>query len=241
MDKKRAVIVGASSGIGRELAKILSREGYIVGVTARREHLLQSLTQEINGASFIKPMDVSLPEEAIKSLQELVDEMGGLDLLIISAGTGYINPELNWGKEKQTIAVNVVGFVAIATMAMNYFLRQGSGHLVGMSSIAALRGSSNASAYNASKAFMSNYLEGLRFKVSRLKASITVTDIQPGFVDTEMAKGEGLFWVVPVDKAAEQIYVAIKNKRKHAYVSKRWRLFAVVLKIMPNWVCEKVL
>ncbi len=240
MNSKKAIIIGASSGIGRELAKILSGDGYAVGVTARREDLLQSLKKEIQTPIFIKPMDVSKQDAAIKVFEELVTEMGGVDLVVISAGTGFINPDLDWDKEKQTIDVNVLGFVALAMTAMNYFIKNGSGHLVGISSIAAICGSSQAPAYNASKSFMSNYLEGLYFKASKLNKKIYVTDIQPGFVDTAMAKGEGLFWVVPVNKAAQKIYTAIKNKCRHAYIGKRWSLFANLLKIMPEWILKRI-
>ena len=91
-----------------------------------------------------------------------------------------------------------------------------------------------APAYNATKAFQINYLEGLRQKASKLKMPITVTDIRPGFVNTNMAKGEGQFWVAPVGKAANQTFDAIKRKKKVAYISRRWRLVAILLKLIPG-------
>ena len=87
---------------------------------------------------------------------------------------------------------------------------------------------------------MSNYLEGLRQKASKSGIAITVTEIQPGFIDTAMAKGEGLFWVAPPEKAARQILKAITGKKKHAYITKRWRLIALLLKIIPDWVYNKL-
>jgi short-subunit dehydrogenase len=160
--------------------------------------------------------------------------MGGLDLLIICSGTGHINPELNWEYERDTIDVNVLGFTALACAAMQYFIGQGSGHIAAISSIAALRGSAICPAYNASKAYMSNYLEGLSSKASALGKDITVTDIKPGFVDTAMAQGDGLFWVAPAAKAAKQIFKLIERRKPGGYVTKRWGLIAMLFKIMPR-------
>jgi short-subunit dehydrogenase len=185
-------------------------------------------------------MDVSHPQEAISRFSELIEEMGGVDLVVISAGTGFLNPDLDWDKECETIAVNVTGFAAIANVAMHHFLQKGAGQLVNVSSLAAIRGNGSAPAYNASKAFESNYLDGLRQKIARLRLPVTITDIQPGFVDTEMAKGEGLFWVAPPEKAARQIYQAIRAKKKHAYITKRWRLVAWFFKLIPDSIYERL-
>lgn len=236
---KRAIIVGASSGIGRELAKVLSRDGYTVGLTGRRVDLLSGLQRELSTPSLVKQMDVSQTSEAARLLEELIRELGGADLIVISAGVGFINLEFEWEKEKATIDTNVAGFAAMAHTAVSHFIQRSSGHLVGISSIAALRGSGATPAYNASKAFVSNYMEGLRHKVSKLKLPIIVTDVQPGLVDTAMAQGEGLFWVAPPEKAAQQIFGIIKSRRKHAYVTKRWRAIAWLLKVVPDRLYHK--
>jgi short-subunit dehydrogenase len=75
---------------------------------------------------------------------------------------------------------------------------------------------------------------------SKSNSSIHVTDVRPGFVDTAMAKGDGLFWVSPVEKAAEQIYAAIKRKKKVVYISKRWRLISYILETIPYSILEKL-
>jgi len=237
---KKAIIIGSSSGIGKELAKVLSQNGYAVGLTGRRVQLLTDLQSELSTESFVKAIDVSQTAEAMQRLEELISEMDGVQLIVINAGVGFINPELEWEKEKTTIETNVHGFAAMANVAFKHFLKQSSGHLVGISSIAALRGSGATPAYNASKAFVSNYLEGLRQKAGKLKLPITVTDIQPGLVDTAMAQGEGLFWVAPPEKAARQIFDTIKSRRKHAFVTKRWRLIAWLVKAMPDRVHNKI-
>lgn len=235
-----AVIIGATSGIGRELARILSENNYVVGITGRRTHLLSELQNELPNKSFIKHIDVSIPDKAMSQLKELISGMGGVDLCIISSGVGFISPELQWSLEKEVIDVNVSGFAAMANVAMNHFFQRGSGHLVAISSVAAIRGDGDSPSYNASKAFISNYMEGLRKRTIKLKLPIVVTDIQPGFVATAMAKGDGLFWVAPPQKAALQIFNAIKKKKRHAYITRRWRLIGWLLKVMPGFIYDRI-
>ena len=237
---KTAIIVGASSGIGRELSKILSAKGFQLGLAARRIDLLVDLEKKLPNPSRAVHMDVAEVTATRQSMQGLIADLGTVDLVVISAGTGHLNPELDFSKEAETIATNVAGFTAVANVAFKHFLHKQSGHLVGISSIAALRGDGEAPAYNASKAFMSNYLEGLRKKAVKSGFPIAVTDIRPGFVDTDMAKGEGKFWVAPPQKAARQIYSAIAKKKKHAYITKRWRIVAGLLKIMPAFLYNRL-
>jgi short-subunit dehydrogenase len=237
---KKAIVIGASSGIGRELSKILSRNQYIVGIMARRIRLLEELRNEMDSDVFVQGIDVSDTESAMETLKRFIEEMGGVELIVISAGTGHINDCLDWQLENEAIKTNVIGFAAIANVAIKHFIEKGSGHLVGISSIAALRGGKDSLGYNASKAFESNYLEGLRQKVNKLGQPITITDIKAGFVKTAMAKGEGIFWAAPAYKAALQIYRAITKRRSHAYVTRRWRLIAWLFKLMPGFIYERL-
>lgn len=236
---KSAIVIGASSGIGRELAKLLSQNGYRLGLAARRRDLLVTLQAELSQGAIVKETDVSQPVSAMRQLRELLDEMQEVELIVISAGTGAINLELDWATEAAAIDTNVTGFAAAANVAIVHFAQRGSGHLVGISSIAALRGSDLSPAYYASKAFQSNYLQGLRKKMAKSKLPITITEVQPGLVDTAMAQGDGLFWVAPVEKAARQIYDAIRRKNEHVYVTKRWRLIAWLLKTLPASLYNK--
>jgi short-subunit dehydrogenase len=237
---KRAIVIGASSGIGKELAIVLSRNGFAVGLMARRIDLLDELARSLPNRAFSRQADVSEHLRAMAVLENLIEDMGGADLIVISSGTGFINPDLDWAKEKETIDVNVVGFTAMANVAFRHFAKAGGGHLVGLSSIAAIRGSGGAPAYGASKAFMSNYLEGLRTSARKAGLPIAVTDIQPGFVDTAMAQGEGLFWVATPQKAARQIYKAIQRKATHAYVTRRWSVIGWLLKVLPDSVYSRL-
>jgi short-subunit dehydrogenase len=233
---KKVIIIGATSGIGKELAGIFSHNGYTVGIAGRRIHLLKELKGELPGEVYTQYIDITQTDTAMISLEKLISDMNGTDIIIISSGTGHINPDLEWSLEEDTIKTNVTGFTSMANTAFHYFLKKGSGHLVGISSVAAIRGGSDAPAYNASKAFISNYLEGLRHRALKMKIPVTVTDILPGFVDTDMARGEGLFWVSPCEKAARQIYMAVEKKKNKVYITKRWAFIGELLKIMPDFI-----
>ncbi|MDR1701481.1 MAG: SDR family NAD(P)-dependent oxidoreductase [Sporomusaceae bacterium] len=237
---KKAIILGASSGIGRQLAKIMAKDGSMLGLTARRIELLQSLKTEMPAETHLKYMDIANTDESINALNELIKEMGGVDLIIISAGVGHLNTDLKWSLEQETINTNVSGVTAMINASMQYFLKNGTGHLAVISSVAALRGSAQCPAYNASKAYISNYLEGIRCKVKKEDLPITITDIKPGLVNTAMAKGGGLFWVMPLDKAAWQIYQAIKKRKNEVYITKRWGLIAFILKFIPQYLYYRI-
>lgn len=237
---KKAIVVGATSGIGKGLAKILTENNYLVGITGRRNELLSALKKERPNQFFTKTFDITNFQLTTERLNELTEELGGLDLIVISSGTGDLNDKLDFETEKRTIDTNVLGFTNIADWAFNYFMKQKSGHLVAITSIGGLRGSRLAPSYNASKAYQMNYVEGLRQKVKKLNLPVTLTDIRPGLVETAMAKGEGLFWVMPVEKATNQIFQAIKKKKKIAYITKRWLLIATVIKLLPGFIYERI-
>jgi short-subunit dehydrogenase len=235
-----AIIIGASSGIGSALARVLASQGYNVGLAARRIDLLQRVASEIPTRAFVKAVDVSKPADAMSRLRELIAEMRDVELFVISAGTGSVNPALEWEPEQETIAVNVCGFTAMANVAVAHLQERGSGYLVGISSIGGLRGNPHAPAYSASKAFVSNYLEGLRYRFASLKFPVVVTDVQPGFVDTAMAKAEHKFWVATPEKAATQIVEAVHKGKTLVYVTRRWRLIAWFVKVVPDWLAVKL-
>jgi short-subunit dehydrogenase len=240
MNMKKAIIIGATSGIGKSLAELLLREGYKVGITGRREELFQSIQAKERNRIVFEKMDVQDLSTLEPICNELVSQLGGLDLLIISAGIGKENKNLNFDVENSVIKTNILGFTCISNWAVRHFKKQGYGHLVNISSIAGIRGNGLAPSYNATKAYQINYLEGLRINVKEYGSSMTITDVRPGFVNTDMAKGDGLFWVAPVQKAAEQIFEAIKQKRKVVYITKRWRLIGFILRIIPFSILKRV-
>jgi short-subunit dehydrogenase len=211
-----------------------------VGITGRREGLFQSIKTQDASRIVFKKMDVQDLSTVEPICNELVSQLGGMDLLINSAGIGEQNKNLNFDIENSVIKTNIQGFTCIADWALRYFKEQGYGHLVNISSIAGIRGNGIAPSYNATKAYQINYLEGLRINVKEYGSRIIVTDVRPGFVDTAMAKGEGLFWVAPVRKAAEQIHEAIKQKKKVVYITKRWKLIALLLRIIPFSILKRI-
>jgi short-subunit dehydrogenase len=235
-----AVIVGASSGIGQALAVVLASQGYRVGLAARRLDLLQRVANEIGNHTVVKAIDVAKPADAMRLLQELIRELGDVDLFVISAGVGFPNPQLDWEPEAETIAINVAGFAAIANVAALHLQRRRAGCLVGISSINALVGNHAAPAYGASKAFMANYLAALRYRFARLDLPVAVLDVQPGFVDTAMAKADRTFWMATPEKAAKQIFAAIQKRKSLVYVTRRWRLVAWLIKVMPDWLAVAI-
>lgn len=238
-EQKKIAIIGATSGMGRRMAEIYVQKGQRVGITGRRSELLQQIQQQSPQNVEYECFDVTKAEN-ITHLESLVSKLGGLDVLVISAGGGDVSEELDWQLDKLTVDTNVNGFVEVANWAFNYFARQGHGQLATISSIAAVRGGSHAPSYNASKAFQSNYFEGLAIKARRMKKNIAITCIEPGFVATKMAKSDKLFWVVPVDKAARQIIRAIEKRRRKAYISRRWWIIAKILKWTPYWLYRRI-
>lgn len=235
----KVIIIGATSGIGRELATIYAKKGYFVGITGRRNELLLSLQNKFPKNIVTECFDVT-QKENIPHLQTLIQKLDGLDILIYNSGYGDVSKTLDWDIEKRTTDVNVNGFVEIICYAFNYLVNQGYGQIACTSSIASTHGNSMAPAYSASKAFESIYMEGLYYKAKKLKKNIVITDIQPGFVDTGLAKGNGKFWIATPQKAAMQMYQAIKKKRKRAYITKRWWIIATLLKWMPDFLYKKI-
>ena len=231
--RKNAIVFGATSGIGKELARLLVADNYHVVVTGRRLEKLQEIQSQNVEAYTIKQHDVTDLESTAVFFQEIRAAFTTIDLIVHSSGVGEPNYELEWEKDLATLQTNIYGAVKIYQLAYNLFKKQGFGHLVSITSVASIRGNRHVPAYFASKAFQSSYLESLWMKASRSKkAKISITNILPGFVDTKMAMGD-TFWKASLEKATAQIYTAIKKKKKKAYITKRWRLVAFVLRIVP--------
>lgn len=236
---KKAIVFGATSGIGKKITELLVKDNYKVAVTGRRLGKLEALKKEYPNQIIVKQNDIQQIEEVEKVFNEIVELFGTVDLIIQSSGVGFVNSKLTWEKENETIQTNVVGVTKLYDLAYNLFRKQQFGHLVGISSIASLRGNRAAPAYFASKAYQKAYLESLYIKTKSIKSKkVFITDIRPGFVDTAMALGDGIFWMVPLEKATKQIYSAIKKRRRVAYISKRWQLVAWVLKLVPSWMLK---
>lgn len=238
---KKAIVFGATSGIGRELARLLVKDGYKVMITGRRKERLDELRAENPEQYVVRKHDITDITDSEVLFKELPSTMQQVDLIIHNSGIGENNFSLEWKKDLPTIQTNVLGATRIYQLSYNYFKDQGFGHLVGITSIASLAGNRHVAAYHASKAYQSNYLESLWMKARKTnKANISITNILPGYVDTDIITGP-TFWMAPLDKAVKQIYTAIQKKKRKAYISKRWRLVAFMMKIVPPQILVKYL
>ena len=230
---KKAIIIGATSGIGQEVAKCLLLDGWQIGVAGRRQSSLENLQRAAPDQIQIQALDVT-HEDASEKLNLLIDKLGGMDLFLLSSGIGFQNMDLNMEVELNTAHTNVAGFIRMVDTAFMYFKKNGGGHLAVISSIAGTKGLGVAPAYSATKRFQNTYIDALEQLSHLQKLHIRFTDIRPGFVDTAMAKGEGLFWVTPVDKAVKQIKKAISKKKKVAFISQRWRYVTILFRLLPS-------
>ncbi len=238
---KKAIVFGATSGIGRELAKLLVKDGYSVLITGRRIEMLNSLKQENPDQYQIRQHDITHVKDTQRLFEEIPSFFDHIDLIVHNSGIGENNFNLEWEKDLPTLETNVIGATMIYQLSYNYFKKQGFGHLVSITSIASLIGNRHIPAYHASKAYQSNYMESLWMKSRRTKkAKINITNILPGYVDTDIIDGP-TFWMAPLDKAVKQIYTAIKKKKRKAYITKRWRLVALMMKIVPPQITIKYL
>ena len=233
MNKKTIIIIGATSGIGKALCEKYAADGNHVGIVGRRTSLLEELREQYPANTLTATADITKTDEAEKAICDLSTRLGHVDLAIVCSGTGEINPTLDYSLERPTLDTNVTGWTFVVDMLYHIFEQQGYGHLVAITSAGGLRGEPIAPAYSATKAYQINYMEALRKKAFKAGGKIVVTDVRPGLVDTAMAKGDGLFWVMPVEKVARQICTAIRRKKSKVYVTKRWHVLAVINKNLP--------
>jgi short-subunit dehydrogenase len=219
---RRAIIIGGTSGIGRAVAERMAAAGWEVRATGRSTGF-----------------DITAPD-AVERLAELAGGMGGVDMVVYSAGTGDLNPRLDIAIETRTNAVNVDAFTRVMVWAYSYFAARGGGHIAAVTSVAGLRGGGAAPAYGASKAYQVNFLEALRQRATKDKSGVKITDLRPGSVDTAMMKGEGHFWIATPERAAEHVFRALRHGRRVAYITPRWRFMGVIMKIIPRGIWEKM-
>ena len=234
--QKTALIIGATSGIGRALAECLVKEGYHVCITGRREELLKEIQASSPENYSISCFDNSNTEHTEKAFQEIYKKLPQIEVIIVNAGVSSPNSIFL----EAAIATNVKGFTHCCALAYEFFVKQGYGHLVGVSSVAGLRGMRQSPIYSASKAYVIAYLEGLALKAYKEHPAITVTDVRPGFIDTPMTEGKKeVFVSIPSDEAARQIYKVLQSKKRVAYVPKKWSVLAYVLKKIPYMIFKQ--
>jgi len=238
---KTAIITGASSGIGKAIAENLARKGFRLGLMARRGDLLNQIQKDSSSEVVIQPSDFSNPEKALDDFKILWNALGRVDWVFLNAGVSLSGTPFSWSHDRDMLNVNLASFTALTDECLSRFLEQKEGHLIGVSSIAGTRGSGKAPVYGATKAYLSNYLQGVRQRVKVMNPLIHVTDIRPGFVDTAMIRSSALkFWVSSPEKAAHQILEAVRKKKRMVYVSRRWQLAAMLYSLLPEFFMERI-
>ncbi len=236
---KRAVIVGASSGIGREVARLLLADGWHCGVAARRQEKLAELQAEWPGQVEIASIDVTA-EDAEGALLRLVEELGGMDLYFHAAGIGWQNRSLTADKELATVETNAVGFTRMVGAAYRYMAENGGGHIAVISSIAGTKGLGPAPAYSATKALQNCYIQALEQQAHSRGLNISFTDIRPGFVDTALLAGDPYPMLLRPEKVAREIVRAIRRKRHVAVIDWRWRVLTAAWRRVPRCVWRRL-
>ena len=247
-EKRRAIVVGASSGIGAALVRRLASEGYRVAAVARRAELLEELAREagpaaaaLGGAVHVHAHDVSAVDEVPALFERIARELGGVQLVVYAAGTmpKTAKDEYDTAKDLEQIAVNLAGCVAWLNEAARLFRTQREGTIVGVSSIAGDRGRKGNPVYCTTKAAMNTYLEALRNRLS--ESGVHVCTIKPGYVDTAMTQGlPKLFWLISADEAARSILAAARNRANVRYVPLRWWAVGTVIRSIPSFVFRRL-
>ncbi len=235
---KRAIIIGATSGIGKEVARMLAAKGWKVGIAGRREALLRQM-QESDPKSFeYEVLDVTR-EDAPDRLASLISKTGGMDLYLHSSGYGMINPDLDPEQQMITVTTNITGFVRLINFAFLYFRDQKHGHIAAISSVAGTRGMGINAAYSSSKRFQMTYLTALAQLSENHKYNIRITDIRPGFVKTDFLHHKYPM-CMEVPYVAEKIVRGLLKGKRHMVIDWRYRILIFVWKMIPERLWEKI-
>lgn len=233
---KRAIIVGATSGIGREVAKELLKEGWILGIAGRREEELKTLQATVPDRVFIQVLDIT-KEDAPQLLMQLVSRVGGMDLYFHSSGVGKQNRELKPEIEIPVFETNVTGFGRMVITAFQYFKEQKQGHLAVISSIAGTKGLGSAPAYSATKRFQNSYMESLSQLACMEQLNICFTDIRPGFVKTAILNDANNYpMLMKPEVVARHIMKALNRRKKVVIIDWRYALLVFFWRMIPRWL-----
>ncbi len=236
---KKIIIIGATSGIGKGIAEYYAQRGCIVGAAGRRTALLDELKRQYPNAVYTKEMDVC-DDTTVDRLHELIDEMGGMDVLFINAGYGKQTEELELQNELQTAAVNVKGFTTLVVAGYNYFKeQQTAGHIVATSSVASVRALRQAPAYSASKRYMRHYVDCLAQRAKHEKLNIRFTTLMPGFIETDFIKDGRYPLVTSLAKANRIIFAAIEKKKRSIYLPFYWNFIVFFWRLIPKFIWER--
>lgn len=247
--------MGATSGIGQEVARLLAANGYEVGIAGRREERLVQMAQATPGIVTHRQIDVT-KEDAPTELQKLIEELGGMDLYFHSSGIGWENVALDADKELKTVETNGVGFVRMVSAAYNWFAEQRAdeakqraegdeqragdkerkARIACITSIARTRGLGAAPAYSATKRMQAHYLECLSQQARMRHLNIGITDIRPGFVATDLIAGSHFPLQLKAEDVARTIVRAIELGSEVVTIDWRYRLLVAAWQLIPRWL-----
>ena len=232
---KKAIVIGASSGIGLEVAKLLVGAGWTVGVGARRVERMQQI-----GAVAVEQIDVT-ESNATAALQQLINKTGGMDLFFYASGIGKQNRELHEDIELATMQTNALGFTRMIGAAYRYFALQGSGHIAAITSIAGTKGLGPAPAYSATKAMQATYLQALEQQANKRGLDIRITDIRPGFVDTALLSGDVRYpMMLRPERVAKEIVAAINQQSHVRIIDWKYRILTAFWRRIPRFVWRRM-
>lgn len=236
---KKVIIIGATSGIGEEIAKIYIAQGWQVGIAGRSEEALTVLAATAPAQVKTQVIDVT-SADAPEQLQSLIEKLGGMDLFLLSSGIGSQNVKLEPEIELNTARTNVEGFIRMVTAAYRFFKEQGSGHLAVISSVAGTKGLGSAPAYSATKRFQNTYIDALAQLARMERLSIQFTDIRPGFVATALLKNRKYPLLMRADSTAQHIVKALTNKKRVAIIDTRYAILVFFWQLIPRWLWERL-
>ena len=260
---RRAIVMGATSGLGREIALELLKRGFIVGVCGRRLELLQEVEAEWKswllspaasgrvaagaaGAAEIAPQQVFIRQiditasDAPERLLGLVEEMGGMDMYIHSSGIGYKNMALDGRIERETVITNALGFTQMVDAAFDWFKERGGGHIAFISSVAGTKGLGAAPSYSATKRYQWIYAQALAQLSSMERYNISFTDIRPGFVATGFLGSSKYPLLLEKHYVAQKIVKAILARKRSVIIDYKYKILCLFWRMIPNWLWERL-
>ncbi len=226
--------------MGLQVAKLFLERGWRLGVAARREERLMELKQLAPDRVEVQSLDVTATDAAMR-LRELIDRLGGMDLFFYASGIGKQNRTLTPDIELNTVSTNGMGFTRMIGEAYRYFAEQGKGHIAAITSIAGTKGLGPAPSYSATKAFQQNYLQALEQQANARGLNIRFTDIRPGFVDTDLLKGDFRYpMMLRPENVARQIVHAIDAHRHVKVIDWRYALLTALWRRVPKFIWRKL-
>ena len=249
---RKAIVMGATSGIGMEVAKLLAEQGWQVGIAGRRQDRLEAISQSNEGIVCYRQIDVT-KDDAPHLLRELIKQLGGMDLYFHSSGIGWQNNALDIDKELATVDTNAMGFVRMVDTAFNWFVeketfpnrekfeaRHPRHQIACITSIAGTKGLGAAPAYSSTKRFQSHYLECLTQQASMRHLPISIIDIRPGFVKTSLIAGKDYPLQLEAKKVARGIVKTIEKGRCVKVIDWRYAILVLFWRLIPRWLWTRL-